>query len=202
MKRTVKKPAERRREIIQAAREFFLKDYEKTTMQDFMDHLGIAKGTIYHYFKSKEELLEAAIEDIVDQHSEKMELLMKKTKGNALKKMEALIKGSKIAAPITLEHLHEKGNEAMHTRLLVSALMKQAPVYAQAIQQGCKEGLFKTDAPLECAEFILTAIQFLTDLGIHPWTQEELKRRTKAFPYIIEQMLQAQPNSFQFLSKL
>ena len=59
MARIVKKPEERRQEIIEAARELFqAKDYEKTTMRDVMDKLGIAKGTIYHYFRSKEDLLE------------------------------------------------------------------------------------------------------------------------------------------------
>lgn len=203
MKRIVKKPTERRAEIIKTARDLFLiKNYDKTTMQDFMNHLGIAKGTIYHYFRSKEELLEAVVEDIVNQHLAKMQILIQETSGNALQKIEALVEaGSKVAAPAILEQLHERGNEAMHTRLLVATLMKQAPLYAKLIQQGCEEGIFQTDAPLECAEFILSAIQFLTDLGICPWTQEELIRRNQAFPKLIEQLLQAPPNSFQFMLK-
>ena len=122
MPRIVKKPTERRAEIIKTARELFLtRDYEKTTMQDFMDHLGIAKGTIYHYFKSKEELLEAVVEDIVNEHVEKMQILMRETKGNALQKIQVIVEaGNKVANPSLLEKLHERGNEAMHTRLLVA----------------------------------------------------------------------------------
>ena len=57
MVRTVKKPEERRQEIILAAAELFRsKGYEKTTMQNVMDAVGIAKGTIYHYFKSSFDL--------------------------------------------------------------------------------------------------------------------------------------------------
>jgi len=201
MKRIVKKPSERRAEIIKTARDLFLtQDYDKTTMQDFMNHLGIAKGTIYHYFKSKEELLEAVVEDIVNQHLEKMQTLIQETSGNALQKIQALVEaGSRVVAPSVLEQLHERGNEAMHTRLLVAALMKQAPLYAKLIQQGCEEGIFQTNTPLECAEFILSAVQFLTDLGIYPWTQEDLIRRTNAFPKLIERLLQAAPDSFQFM---
>ncbi len=203
MKRIIKKPAERRAEIVKTARDLFLtKDYDKTTMQDFMNHLGIAKGTIYHYFKSKDELLEAVVEDIVNEHVKEMDRLIQETAGNALQKIQALIEaGSKITAPLVLEKLHERGNEAMHTRLLVAGLMKQAPVYANLIRQGCQEGLFHTDFPLECAEFILSAIQFLTDLGISPWTEEDLTRRAKAFPKLIEQMLHAPPDSFKFMLK-
>lgn len=203
MKRIVKKPSERRAEIVKTARDLFLaKDYDKTTMQDFMNSLGIAKGTIYHYFKSKEELLEAVVEDIVNQHLEEMQTLIQETKGNALQKIQALVTaGSKITAPSVLEQLHERGNEAMHTRLLVATLMKQAPLYAKLIQQGCKEGIFQTHTPLECAEFILSAIQFLTDLGIYPWAKEDLMRRAQAFPKLIERLLQAPPDSFQFMLK-
>lgn len=200
MIRIVKKPEVRRAEIIQAASFLFLtKDYNKTTMQDCMDHLGIAKGTIYHYFKSKEELLEAVVEDLIDRQLEKMDLLMKSAKGNALEKMETLINGSKINAPSILDKLHEKGNEAIHTRLLVAALMKMAPLYAELIEQGRKEGLFQTETPLECAEMILTSVQFLTDQGIHPWKEEDLLRRTRSFPCLIEQLLKAPKGSFQFM---
>lgn len=203
MTRVVKKPSERKAEIIKTARDLFLrKDYEKTTMQDFMNHLGIAKGTIYHYFKSKEELLEVVVEDIVNQHLEIMQTLIQETQGNALQKMQTLFEaGRQIAAPSVLEQLHERGNEAMHTRLLVATLMKQAPLYAKLIQQGCEEGLFQTQTPLECAEFILSGVQFLTDIGIYPWANEDLIRRTEAFPNLIERMLQAPPDSFRFILK-
>ncbi|MBS0627256.1 MAG: TetR/AcrR family transcriptional regulator, partial [Verrucomicrobia bacterium] len=53
--------------------------------------------------------------------------------------------------------------------------------------------------PLESAEFILSAIQFLTDMGIYPWTEDVLKRRIQAFPLLIEKLLQAPSGSFQFL---
>lgn len=203
MIRIVKKPSERRAEIVQTARTLFqTKEYHKATMQNVMDNLGIAKGTIYHYFKSKEALLEAVIEDIVDENLSSMQTLIKNSKGTALQKMELLITKGNIAADqsIILEHLHRRGNEAMHTRLLASTLLKQAPIYAQVIEQGCKEGTFQTDTSLESAEFILSAIQFLTDLGMYPWTQKDLTRRIKAFPSIIEQQLKAPSGSFQFIT--
>ena len=77
-------------------------------MQDVMDQLGIAKGTIYHYFKSKEELLEAVVENIVEEDIACKEILMKETSGNALEKIRILISAGSLAdehAEI-LEHLH------------------------------------------------------------------------------------------------
>lgn len=205
MSRIVKKPEERRREILRAARVLFqTKDYEQTTMQDVMKSVGIAKGTIYHYFKSKQELLEAVIEEMVEESLEGMREILEKESGNALQKIQKLMERGRLSEeqPELLEHLHKPGNEAMHVRLLSLAITKQAPLYAELIEEGCREGIFCVENPLEIVEFILTAIQFLTDKGIHPWTDEELKRRWRAFPGILERQLGAEKGTFYFMLEL
>lgn len=202
MKRVVKKPEERRQEIVMAARRLFqIKEYDKTTMKDIIESVGIAKGTVYHYFKSKKNLLEAVIDDMVAEHIETMQKVVNANEGNALQKIQELIEKRNIPdeQPTILSHLHRPGNEALHVKLLAAALARQAPLYARVIQQGCDEGLFQTENPLECAEFILAAVQFLTDMGIYAWTQEELSRRTQAFPKLIEQQLKAPHASFDFM---
>jgi AcrR family transcriptional regulator len=202
MVRIVKKAEVRRQEIVAAARQLFeVKEYDRTTMQDVMDQLGIAKGTIYHYFKSKEELLQAVVEDIVAEDLARKQALMNESSGNALEKVRTLLRAGSLADENAgiLENLHSPGNLGMHIHLLAVALMGQAPLYADLIQQGCAEGLFQTEHPLECAEFILSAVQFLTDMGIHPWAQEDLIRRAMAFPSIIEALLNAPKGSFQFM---
>ncbi len=202
MVRIVKKSEERKSDIVKAAGHLFeTKEYDKTTMQDVMQTLGIAKGTIYHYFKSKEALLEAVIESIVDMNIEKMQTIIEETKGNALEKIRAVVEKGNLFVHNRdfLEHLKRRGNDALHIRLLAATVIKEAPLYAKLIQQGCEEGIFHTDTPLECAEFILSAIQFLTDMRIYPWTKEDLIRRMHAYPKFIEQHLNAAAGSFQFI---
>lgn len=204
MTRVVKKPEERRLELVRAARQLFqTKDFEQATMQDLMASVGIAKGTIYHYFKSKNELLEAVVEDMVSERLQKMEKSLAAADGNALDKFQILVEGARLAdeQPEVLKHLHKPGNEAMHTRLLAAAIQQQAPLYAQLIQEGCDQGIFRSQHPLECAEFILAAFQFLTDVGIGAWTEEDLSRRADALPILIEQLLQAPSGSFDFLKE-
>ena len=202
MVRTVKKPEERRQEIIVIARELFQrKNYESTTMQDIMNALGIAKGTIYHYFKSKEELLEAVIEDSVHEYIAGMEKVLNETEGTGLDKMRTLIISGNVEKQYEdiLEHLHRPGNVSMHTRQLAVTVSKLAPLYEISIQQGCEEGIFQTKHPLECAEFLLAGIQFLTVIGFHSWSGEELTRRAMAIPALIEAQLHAPKGSFDFL---
>lgn len=202
MVRVVKKPEERRREIVSTSRNLFLKQgYESTTMQNVMTKIGIAKGTAYHYFKSKEELLEAVVEEMVAEHVAMVEEALKECQGNALDKMRVLVSAGR-AIPSekeTLDNLHRPGNMGMHVRLLAFTLSTLAPLYASVILQGCKEGHFRTKHPLECAEILLAGIQFITDIGYYPWSQQDLERRIKAIPALIEDLLHAEKGSFSFL---
>jgi AcrR family transcriptional regulator len=207
MKRIVKKPAERRKEIIQAARELFQeKDYNSVTMQGVMEKLKIAKGTIYHYFTSKEDLLEAVVEDLIDEALEQKRQLLKSKqcrKMNALDKFRLLVTADTMAEDNEqiLESLHHPGNTLMHTRLLGHYLIKLAPIFATVIEEGGDQGVFKTQHPRECAEFLLAGFQFLTDVGFYPWSQNQLNRRMNAFPALIEAQLGAPQGSFSFLAE-
>ena len=53
-----KYPEETVQRILEIAFHLFTtKGYEKTSIQDIVDALGMSKGAIYHHFKSKEEIL-------------------------------------------------------------------------------------------------------------------------------------------------
>jgi len=205
MARTVKKPDERREEIIKAARDLFhSKEYDKATMQELMKTLNIAKGTIYHYFSSKEDLLEAVVEDLIDEELKKKEALIEDCRRrnlDAVQSIRALATVDRMAEENEqiLDMLHQPGNIIMHARQLGRYLTKLAPIYAAVIEEGRHQGLFKTDYPLECAEFLLAGIQFLTDVGFYPWSNEEIARRMTAFPSLLEDLLNAPEGSFDFL---
>ena len=65
--RIVKEAEERKNEILDAAEELFVtKGYDKTSTGDILDKVGIARGTLYYHFKSKEDILNAMIERIND----------------------------------------------------------------------------------------------------------------------------------------
>jgi len=207
MTRIVKKADERREEIIKAARELFqTKEYEKATMQELIDTLNIAKGTIYHYYTSKQQLLEAVVEDIVDEELKKKEELLNCESGSKLKafdKLKILITESRIADDNEkiLDSLHHPENLELHTKQLGRYIIKIAPLFASVISEGCDEGVFKTDYPLECSEFILAGVQFITDIGFYPWSDLQLDRRIKALPVLLENLLCAPAGSFDFITE-
>ena len=207
MKRSVKKANEQREEIINTARELFqTKEYEKVTMQELMDTLNIVKGTIHHYFPSKEDLLEAVVEDLVDEELGKKEDVMNSCKGrnlNALDTMQMLLTADTTSEDHEhiLDMLHHPGNIKIRARQLGRYLTKLAPLYAAVIEDGCTQGIFRTEHPLESAEFLLAGIKFLTDVGLNPWNEEQLVQRAEAFPALVEAFLNAPKGSFSFLAE-
>ena len=93
MKRTVKKADVRREEIIEMSQKLFLQgDYESTTMNQIIQELKIAKGTVYHYFSSKDDLLDAVVDDFVDRYIESVQVQMKEAPKNAVKKLALLVR--------------------------------------------------------------------------------------------------------------
>lgn len=51
--------------LIEAARLFRVKGYERTTVRDLAAAVGIQSGSIFHHFKTKEEILKAVMEEVI-----------------------------------------------------------------------------------------------------------------------------------------
>lgn len=65
--RIIKEADIRKNEILDAAGILFTeKGYENTSVTDIMNAVGIAKGTLYHHYKSKEDILNALIKRQTD----------------------------------------------------------------------------------------------------------------------------------------
>jgi len=64
---------QRRENIINVAREvFFEQGYTAASMSSIAARLGGSKGTLYNYFKSKEELFEAQVRDMCGEASDRI----------------------------------------------------------------------------------------------------------------------------------
>ena len=75
---------ERPGEILKAAlEEFSINGFAATRLDDVAKRAGICKGTIYLYFKSKEELFVEVVRDRILPHFERLEELNEQHKGSA-----------------------------------------------------------------------------------------------------------------------
>lgn len=68
----------RERILTQAERLFAEKDFSGTGIGEIAQRAGIAKSVIYHYFKSKDDILKTLIDDFIDEAVELNRMLPKK----------------------------------------------------------------------------------------------------------------------------
>lgn len=63
-------------EILDIAEHLFeTKGFDNTSTNDILNEIGIARGTLYYHFKSKEEILDAIIDRLTKQLLEKLKSL-------------------------------------------------------------------------------------------------------------------------------
>jgi AcrR family transcriptional regulator len=202
MVRIVKDPKERKAEIMDTAERLFeTKGYEETSVNDILQEIGIAKGTFYYYFKSKDEIMDAVIERNIDRQIQGLITIVEDKQCNALEKLRRIIyENSKmnLENEEMLDYLHKPENIVMHQKSLVQAVQKFAPVLSKIIRQGIEEKLFQTDYPLQLSEFLMVGMNFLFDPSIFPWSREELITRMQTMADIFETTLRAKKGSFDF----
>jgi DNA-binding transcriptional regulator YbjK len=145
--RTVKDPNERKQEIVDAAiRVFARKGYEKTSISDIAQEIGISQGLCYRYFPSKEAIYDAGIEEyaqyIVTQNIHKTPLA-----GKTLKEQIILMSG-KVEDYAATEHgqsdlyklFHKEGNQKLHDQLFLKVGEKMVPYIEKVLQEAKKRG--------------------------------------------------------------
>ena len=86
-----------RRELIRqefltkAAEVFEKKGFAQTRIHDVAQALELSRSALYHYFKSKDEILEALVEEHTGQAAERMEGVARNHPGSPVDKLRALL---------------------------------------------------------------------------------------------------------------
>ncbi len=170
MTRIVKEPEIRRNEILDAAERLLVtRGYERMAIRDLVDELQIAKGTVYHYFDSKQALLEALIERMGDQIEQRAIQIARDPELSALEKLLhhfAAIEQWKLGhQSLVMQFLrvwYDDENAIVHRKLYRAGIKRFTPWFSQIIQQGIEEGVFSTPYPEQAARMI---IALRNDLG-------------------------------------
>jgi AcrR family transcriptional regulator len=171
MARTVKAPDVRRTEILDAAQQFFYaKGYEQTSVQEIIDQVGIAKGTFYHYFASKVELLDELIERMADQSMTIVEPIAMDDTLDAATKFRQLFSviaswktQSKAFLLDILRPYYADDNAVLRHKTQTAAVARIAPHLTRIIRQGRLEGAFAVDDADEVASIVMLILTSLSE---------------------------------------
>lgn len=199
--RTIKDPEVRKNEILDTAERLFTtKGYNQTTILDILNEIGIAKGTFYYYFKSKEEVMDAIIMRIISTDVAAAKKIAKAPGVPAIEKLFQILINQKSQngddKEKMIEQFHQPDNAEMHQKSLVQSILQITPVITEVIKQGISENVITTDYPQETVEFLLVSAQVIFDEGLFHWKPDEAAQKVKAFISIMESVLGAKKGIF------
>ena len=196
----------RKNEILDVAENlFYQKGYEHTTINDILIASGIAKGSLYYHYKSKEDVLDGIIKRRGDMNIEAAKYIAQTDKLTAREKLLQVMLSQKPAderqRQLTADY-EKSSNGQMFLKSLTDIIMRLAPVIEGIIAQGMSEGVFSTPHPLENAEILLSAAHALFDNGELQWTAEEQMQKMAAFILSAERILGASEGSLSGLAQV
>ena len=171
MARTVKEPDVRRNEILDVAQRFFYtKGYEQTSVHDIIDQVGIAKGTFYHYFGSKVELLDELIERMTDQVMAIIEPVVADENLAAAAKFRQFFNvsagwkaQSKAFLLDILRPYYADDNAVFRHKMMAVGTTRIAPLLTRIVRQGVAEGAFDTDYPDEIGGIVVLILSAFSE---------------------------------------
>ncbi len=182
---------QRKKEILDAAETLFTaKGYDNTGTADILERVGIARGTLYYHFRSKEEILDA----LIDRAIQGIVCNVKNSLSSNLpasQKIIMLISGMKVDSDIgkeIIDHAHKPQNALMHQKIRQSLLSEITPLAAGIISEGIGEGSFFTDYPEEAAEMLLVYSIIVFDY-MNELTETERVRKAAGLVFNMERLL-------------
>jgi AcrR family transcriptional regulator len=187
------------------------KGYEQLSVQDVLDELGASKGAFYHYFDSKQALLETVTDRMVEAVVASLAPMAQDPSIPAIAKLNGLFAGIVQYKNARLELIAEifrtwisDDNAIVREKLRRGVAARLTPVLAAIVGQGKEEGVFTATSPHGAAVVVVSLMLSLnekaTELFIARQADtvsfEEVDETFTAFFEGIERTLGAPAGSF------
>ena len=201
----------RRNNILDAAQRLvYTKGYEQMSIQDILAEVQISKGAFYHYFASKQDLMEGMIERMASQGLALMLPIVEDTRLDASQKMMRLFdfaarwKSARKEVLMTLVKVWYADDNALLRQKSQAALLPRiTPLITRIIRQGNDEGLFHTAFPEQTCEIVFSMMMGIGESMIKQLLLPDpnfevvqyLEGLTASYQDAIERVLGATPGS-------
>ncbi|MEN6621042.1 MAG: TetR/AcrR family transcriptional regulator [Smithella sp.] len=207
MARPPQDPQIRMTEILNAAEPlFYSKGYQETAISDIAQKMGVAQGTIYYYFKSKEELLEALINREMFNFTAKGKMLIHSNDIPVNIKfqfvIQTLFQSLHRDEGLTFEFLYNDRTIHFIDKLSRQGNQSLSPLLLEIIEEGNREDYFDVPYPQAALNIVLSIIDSLINAIYERETAELLRYQFKLAEDLIEVALGAEKNSIKILGNL
>ena len=192
--RIVKAPDVRRAEILSIAENLFqTKGYAKTSVDEIVRQAGIAKGTFYHYFKSKEEILEALINRQISLFLADVRKMVSSGEVDPVRKVEflvyALFRTAQYKEGLFLDFLHDEKHLHVKNRLFRQATLLLKPSLQKIIEEGVAKKIFSIKHVPTAMTFILSILLCLGESLCEKVAEEEFPHHLTLAEALLEKAL-------------
>lgn len=199
--RVIKEAEERKNEILDVAERLFgTKGFDSTSTGDILAETGIARGTLYYHFKSKEEILDAMISRMTNRLIEEAKVIAEQKKVPVLQRFTRMMLSLNVSndnfSQELLAQAHKPQNALMHQKMEKCLLSGINPILTDLIREGIAQGICQTDYPEEAAEMTFLYANTVFD-NLMEYSEEEKQRKTAAFIYHLERLLHMEQDSMK-----
>lgn len=199
--RVVKEAEERKNEILDAAERLFgTKGFDSTSTNDILNEIGIARGTLYYHFKSKEEILDAVISRMMNRLIEKAKGIAAEKNVPVLQRLTMMMLSLNVSdgnfGQELLKQMHKPQNALMHQKMERRLLSGINPIIAGLIEEGMEQGICQTDYPREAAEMTFLYANTVFD-DLMEYDEQEKQKKIAAFIYNLERLLNMEHDSMK-----
>ena len=217
MVRISKNYDERKEELLDAAQAlFYSQGYQRTSVDAIIDKVGVAKGTFYYYFDSKEELLDALANRLGLEVLEQIRAVVDQENLSALDKLNqvfAISRSWKVAhrhlIKTILEVIYRDENVIIRHKMTMRSVELSAPEMVKVVKQGVQEGVFDVAYPEQSGEMILYVSSTMSDIIARLFLELEEKpgnlpiidRKIDLYEDLMERILGAPTGSIQVLDR-
>lgn len=171
MKRIVKDPEERKKELVEASERLFITvGYEQTAVSDIVGEVNVSQGAFYYYFKSKEDVLVAVLEKNLSEMEVDFRQIADRGDLEEAVKLNYMFNrflSKGISRKKILGFIHQSKNANLHSKMAkMRPFSKVSPIVAEVISKGIERGRFSVGHPMETSLLLLMLLgsfQFMLD---------------------------------------
>jgi AcrR family transcriptional regulator len=164
----------RRRELVEAAVAVFsAKGVAAASVDDIVRAAGVAKGTFYLYFKTKDDAVNAVAAAMVEDVAGRVQAVATDPTRSPVERLLAFGAGISEVGDESyerelIEAFHRPENRVLHDRTGEQALVRLAPVIAAIIADGIQAGLFRPQDPHRAATYAIGCFGSLHEVVSDP----------------------------------
>jgi AcrR family transcriptional regulator len=192
------------------------KGYERTSIQDILDELSASRGAFYHYFESKQALLEAVIDRMVEAGLASVEPIVQDPNLPATAKLVRMFSGigrwktdRKDLIMAFVEVWVSDDHAVVREKFRRKLVKRFVPILSGIVKQGIEERNFHVESPDDTALVLMMLIQGMQDEAIDLFVAsqanavglDEVVTRFTSFARAFEKLLGVKAGSISLVDR-